>query len=74
MLFVYIPPVYVLVLAAIPMIADGLIQRFTAYESGNIRRLITGILFGAAALCLFVLSIRAVFLLGAKVGNLMKAT
>lgn len=31
-----------------PMVADGLIQLLTSYESTNLRRLLTGILFGIA--------------------------
>ena len=71
-MFLYTPPVYVLVIALVPMILDGLIQRFTPYESGNIRRLLTGLLFGYGAICLFVLSVEAVFLLGREVGNGLK--
>lgn len=70
--FLYTPPVYVLVIALVPMILDGLIQRFTPYESGNIRRLLTGLLFGYAAICLLVLSVEAVFLLGREVGTTLK--
>lgn len=33
-------------LLSIPLILDGSIQFFTKYESNNIKRLITGILFG----------------------------
>lgn len=32
----------------LPLIVDGFVQRLTPYESTNIRRLITGILFGIA--------------------------
>ena len=32
----------------IPLVFDGFLQRLTSYESGNIRRLVTGILFGIA--------------------------
>ena len=38
----------------VPLVLDGTIQKLTSYESGNIRRLITGILFGIALICLFV--------------------
>ena len=72
MLFLYTPPVWVLVILALPMIADGLIQRFTAYESGNIRRLATGLLFGCAIVCLFSLSVHTVFLLGREVGDTVR--
>lgn len=72
MLFSYIPPVYVLIIMCIPMVADGLLQRFTAYESGNIRRLITGVLFACGIVCLLAVSVRAVFLLGQNVGNIIQ--
>lgn len=38
----------------LPLIIDGFAQRLTPYESGNIRRLITGILFGIALIFTFV--------------------
>lgn len=42
-------PRFVIVLVMmIPLVFDGFLQRLTSYESGNIRRLITGILFGIA--------------------------
>lgn len=43
----------VLVMMA-PLIFDGFLQRLTSYESGNIRRLITGILFGIAFIFAFL--------------------
>lgn len=42
-------PRFEIVLAMmIPLVFDGFLQRLTSYESGNIRRLVTGILFGIA--------------------------
>lgn len=38
----------VLVLLMIPMILDGFVQLLTSYESTNLRRLLTGLLFGFA--------------------------
>ncbi len=38
----------------VPLIFDGFLQRLTSYESGNIRRLITGILFGIALIFFFL--------------------
>jgi hypothetical protein len=32
----------------LPLVADGMLQLCTRYESGNFRRLVTGILFGYA--------------------------
>ena len=42
--------------ALLPLVLDGGIQRLTRYESGNIRRLLTGMLFGYALVGLLVLS------------------
>lgn len=43
------PPIYILVILLFPMIIDGFIQLHTRYESNNLKRAITGILFGYAA-------------------------
>ena len=43
-------------LLLLPLVLDGGIQRLTRYESGNIRRLLTGMLFGYALVGLLVLS------------------
>ncbi len=48
------PPFWTVLLLMVPLIVDGTVQKLTSYESGNIRRLITGILFGMALICLFV--------------------
>lgn len=37
-----------------PLVFDGFLQRLTSYESGNIRRLLTGILFGIAFIFAFI--------------------
>lgn len=47
---------WVAALMLVPLIADGLIQLLTAYESTNIRRLVTGILFGYGLFSLFLIS------------------
>lgn len=36
----------IMIACLIPLIVDGSVQMFSRYESTNIRRLITGILFG----------------------------
>lgn len=41
-------------LLLLPMIVDGTVQQFTAYESNNILRLITGILGGVGIIHLFI--------------------
>lgn len=43
-----VPGFWVVVCMMIPMVFDGVLQLVTPYESGNIRRLLTGILFGIA--------------------------
>lgn len=48
------PSFGIVLLLMVPLIVDGTIQKLTSYESGNFRRLITGILFGMALICLFV--------------------
>lgn len=42
------PQPLILIIFLIPLIFDGTIQAFTNYESTNIRRLVTGLLFGYA--------------------------
>lgn len=37
-----------------PMLFDGFLQLLTPYESGNLRRLISGILFGIAFLFMLI--------------------
>ena len=51
-------------LLLIPMVADGVVQRFTSYESTNPRRAVTGFLFGWGLFTLYALSAVAVFRLG----------
>ena len=55
------PPYWLMAVIMLPMIADGLIQGFTKYESTNWRRLMTGIFFGfGAAMILIMFGIAAV--------------
>lgn len=41
----------------VPLIADGLLQLCTPYESGNLRRLATGLLFGYGLTVLLLTSL-----------------
>lgn len=41
-------PVFWCIILTIPILIDGIIQLKTKYESNNIKRLITGIMFGVA--------------------------
>lgn len=56
-------------LLLIPMIVDGGVQRVTAYESANLRRVITGALFGYGAVCLFLLTTGYAFRFGLSLGE-----
>lgn len=49
-----IPQFELVILMMLPLIIDGMLQRLTSYESRNIRRLITGILFGIALIFAFL--------------------
>lgn len=53
----------------LPMIADGLVQQFTAYESNNVKRVITGVLFGYALVTFVVTTLIATFQLGVQLGK-----
>ncbi len=70
--FFAMPPVWVMLLMLVPLIVDGTVQRLTSYESGNIRRLITGLLFGYALLGLIILSFKVVYGLGWRLGLKLK--
>lgn len=63
------PQLPAVLLLVVPMLLDGGLQMLTPYESGNIRRLLTGALFGYALVCLFLLSTTAVFRFGLALGE-----
>lgn len=58
------PSVAAAVVIMLPLILDGTIQLKTAYESTNLRRVITGFFFGYGLMALFVISSIAAFRLG----------
>lgn len=58
------PDIVVLIAMMIPMILDGLIQNIFLIESDNVRRFLTGILFGYSLITLFIYSNVYVFNLG----------
>ena len=63
------PDFWVVLLLMIPMLFDGFLQLLTRYESGNYRRLFTGILFGVALIfCLIYFHRICIWL----AGNLLK--
>lgn len=55
----------------LPMIADGLIQHRTKYESTNPRRFVTGLFWGYAAMTLLLLSFVWTFRFGLQLGKRM---
>ena len=60
----WLPSVWMTALLMAPMVADGLIQLKTAYESRNGRRLWTGLLFGYGLMTFVWISCRWSFWLG----------
>lgn len=55
----------------IPMVADGLIQLLTSYESNNMRRLMTGILFGYGLIMVWLQTSKLAFRFGEQMGVLI---
>lgn len=53
------PSFWISCLMMFPLVVDGFTQRLTAYESNNIRRLWTGILFGIAFIFMLIYFHRA---------------
>ncbi|MBP1869747.1 MULTISPECIES: DUF2085 domain-containing protein [Clostridium] len=53
----YQPTILLNLILMIPMLLDGFIQLLTHYESNNIKRVLTGLLFGYALSNIFILSI-----------------
>lgn len=59
----------------ISMIMDGFIQMFSKYESTNIRRFITGFLFGVGLTTIFVETTKIALSYGINIGkNIAKWT
>ena len=48
------PHFWLVCLMMFPLVVDGFTQRLTTYESNNLRRLWTGILFGIAFIFMFI--------------------
>lgn len=63
------PNVLIDIFLMLPLIIDGFIQLKTVYESNNIKRLITGILFGYGLCNLFIKSIIFTLSCGYKFGE-----
>ncbi len=49
----WLPPWWIVGILAVPMLVDGFVQLLTEYESTNLRRVITGLLFGYALVAAF---------------------
>lgn len=49
-----VPQGYITISILLPLIADGVIQSLRIKESNNIRRIITGILFGMGTIFIFI--------------------
>ena len=47
-------------IGTIPLMIDGMVQKYTSYESTNIRRLITGILYGFGMMSAFIRGVRII--------------
>lgn len=62
-------PLLLAILIMLPMIVDGLLQMFTAYESNNLRRFITGFLFGFGLITLFAIHTLFLYEIGLKIGR-----
>lgn len=65
----FVPQNFWFLLLAIPMILDGFVQKFTKYESNNIKRLLTGILFGYAFVTFIILTTGYAFKYGYDMGS-----
>lgn len=57
------------VILLFPLIVDGMIQLKTKYESTNIRRLITGTMFGYALVSIFILTTLYAYNTGTCIGK-----
>lgn len=68
--YFYSPSIVVSICIMIPMLIDGFSQLLTKYESNNIKRLITGLLFGYGFFNLFIKSIFFTISLGREYGKL----
>jgi uncharacterized membrane protein len=62
------PPVWALFILMLPLVIDGLVQQKTRYESTNVRRLITGLLYGYALAGLIWAVLLSAYHTGIKIG------
>lgn len=66
-------PLWTYFLMLVPLIIDGTVQAITRYKSNNMKRLVTGLIFGVGFMMLFMLSTKYCFVFGLDYGrNLIK--
>ena len=65
----YLFPIFTCLLLLLPLVLDGLIQFLSSYESNNIRRYLTGVLFGLGLYMLAINSIVFVLKWGYEIGK-----
>ena len=65
----WMPPAWGAGLMLLPLILDGGVQALTRYESRNLRRFVTGLLFAVGLITLFVRSSAYVYGLGQYYGQ-----
>ena len=70
----FLPPVPLALGLLVPMVLDGGLQALTPYESGNLRRLVTGLLFGCGLAALFLESTTWAFRQGMELGRSLTAS
>ena len=70
--FLWHPSFPVTLLLMLPLVADGMLQQFTPYESRNGRRVVTGLLFGYALVCAFFISTIFAFQWGVSLGESLR--
>ncbi len=65
----WLPSPWLSAVILIPMLVDGFLQALSSYESGNGRRLVTGILFGVGLASLLAHSTWAAVTFGIGIGR-----
>ena len=65
-------PAWLAAVFTLPLCVDGLVQLKTSYESTNVKRVVTGFLFGYGLFMLFALSVIYVFQFGHSIGEMLR--
>lgn len=66
------PTIPIAIAFMIPLIVDGSVQRFSNYESTNIKRFITGLLFGIGVSAIIARTTVMAFQFGIEIGRTLK--